>query len=224
MIHLIDHENQYIYARELDAIFRLRHRILSFYQKYHLKNINGRLIDQFDTSNTLYLAKILPDGSVGASMRLNRTIPKSFLSEIVRLNTNEAPLGPTVWECTHYCVQKSIDSKSLFDEFCVALIELALIWEIEALSFLIDTPSFVRAVAIGWDLKKIAAQDDKSKPGYTIGLLHITRDSLRQARRATGLETPQICVFRPDRWAAVQPQLPLNVALAAATGEGHHIN
>lgn len=203
MIHLVDAENRVLYEKELDEMFRLRHKVFIEKRGWPLKSVDGREIDQFDTDETIYLLKLMPDGSVGGSMRFLPTIKPHLLSDVLSETVvGDVPRGPAIWESSRGSVRNDNRGAKTFGEINVAMVEFALLWGVEAITFVLDTDLFAPAVAIGWDAKPLGLPVEMDGESYTAGILHVSPETLKTIRRVTGTTAPQLCINRPSEQTA----------------------
>ena len=199
MIHLVYAENRSLYQRELDRMFQLRHKVFVEKRQWRLNSVNGREVDEFDTDETVYLLKIAPDGNIGGSMRFLPTTRPHLLSKALGETViGEVPSGPEIWESSRGCVQNEMRGAKTFGEINVAMIEFALIWGIEAITFVLDTDLFPAAVAVGWDLRPLGLPVEMDGESYTAGILRVTPETLKTVRRVTGLFAPQLYIDHPE--------------------------
>jgi len=103
MIHAVHLDNQHIYARQLDQMFRMRH---TFYVEGHgwegLSSKEGRETDEFDDESAVYLLSLDPLGDVAASVRLNPTTGPTLLKKFAHWADESIPESRTVWDVSRW--------------------------------------------------------------------------------------------------------------------------
>jgi acyl-homoserine lactone synthase len=81
-LHVITNANKHLYGDVLEEYFRLRHKIYVDERRWmELAKPDGREIDQFDTSDTVYLMAMEGRRVVG-SHRLNPTTKPTLMSDL----------------------------------------------------------------------------------------------------------------------------------------------
>lgn len=138
MIHIVTSETAHQYKDQLEEMFRWRHRI--YVEQRGWKEIarpDGREIDQFDTSSTVYLIAVDEAGALTGSVRLIPTHKPNFLTEIYPhlITRGEVPHSPTIWELTRIFTVPGKRGESghnpVLSELLVSIMEFAVREEIE---------------------------------------------------------------------------------------------
>ena len=107
MITIIDRTNIYLYQRQMEQVWRLRHEI--FVEEYGWGDIardDQREIDQFDDEHAVHFLCHIDGELVGYSRMLPTTGPHLLRDVYPHLCEEERPEGSDVWEWTRYCVRK----------------------------------------------------------------------------------------------------------------------
>jgi acyl-homoserine lactone synthase len=106
MIHIVTPENDFFYRKEVEQAFRLRHH-QGLVKEMGWNNLpDEREIDQFDDKHTVHMLYI-EQGEVLGYQRFLPSNHPHLLSEIMpELCEVERPVGPHIWEWTHFCVER----------------------------------------------------------------------------------------------------------------------
>ncbi|MGY2048938.1 acyl-homoserine-lactone synthase [Methylobacterium sp. JK268] len=105
MIHVVDASTIHRYAAEMEAVWRLRHRIFVEGKGWQaLARPDGREIDQFDTSYAVHFLLLHQGALIGYSRLLPTTKPHLLSEVFPHLCERERPVGPHVWEWTRQAV------------------------------------------------------------------------------------------------------------------------
>jgi len=103
MIHVVTIDNQHLYGRQLDQMFRMRH---TNYIEGHgwggLTSHDGRETDEFDEGGVVYLMSIDPFGDVAASVRLNPTLGPTLLKKFADWSDAPLPEAESVWDVSRW--------------------------------------------------------------------------------------------------------------------------
>lgn len=188
MIHLITRENTHLYKDVMTQMFALRHKVFVENRGWDLQSEGGLERDEFDTIETAYLVKVLEDGTVAGAMRMLPSTQPHVLSDVFPALVNgDVPRNRSTWESSRGCVQSEFGGQTVFADLNVAMIEFALIWGIEAITFVLDTDLFPAALAVGWNLKPLGLPQEMNDESYTAGILHVTPETLKIVREVTGI-------------------------------------
>lgn len=103
MIHAVHIDNQHLYGRQLDQMFRMRH---AYYIEGHgwsgLTSRDGRETDEFDDEDAVYLMSLDPFGDVAASVRLNPTTGPTLLKKFADWSDEAIPESQNVWDISRW--------------------------------------------------------------------------------------------------------------------------
>ncbi len=112
-IHVVTAENRKLYADEMEAIFRLRHRVYVEERGWsEFRSPDGRQVDPYDTSETVYLLAIEPEKqAVVGGCRLLPTTGQPLLQEFEGLKGGyPLPRSPDVLHLSRF-----VGAKQLFE-------------------------------------------------------------------------------------------------------------
>lgn len=106
MIHVVTLENQHLYGRQLESMFRMRHE---FYVKQrgwtNLTSSDGRETDEFDNDHAVYLLNLDKYGEILSTFRLNPTTTPYLLGDkLSQYLDGEAPRDNETWDLTRWMV------------------------------------------------------------------------------------------------------------------------
>ncbi len=89
-----------------EEMFRQRKKIFIDEKKWDIKAVDGEFeIDEFDRDDTAYVCSLLPDGSLGGSVRLLSTLTDHMASGPFKSLFPELTVrSPTIWEATRFAV------------------------------------------------------------------------------------------------------------------------
>lgn len=130
MYLLIEPATRLLYAQELDAMHRLRHRIFIDELKWPLDPIrseNGREYDQFDDDRAHYILRLNAGGDVDACVRLLPTDGPYLLGDVFAhmVTAQPVPRSASTWEISRFCADRDTAPSTIVAEFCAAIVEFA---------------------------------------------------------------------------------------------------
>ena len=110
MTYVITPNNRTLYRAELDAMFKMRARVVAELGWDVPGAIEGYDRDQFDREDTVYLL-VMNDArdDVLACTRLNPTTGPHMMSEVFAhyCDLKPFPRDPGIWECSRYMIDRS---------------------------------------------------------------------------------------------------------------------
>lgn len=168
MIHAVTAENQHLYARQLDQMFRMRH---DYYVLGHgwdgVAGRDGREIDEFDDGGVVYLMAVDPFGDVAASLRLN---PCSGPTLLKKLRSDFCPDAdgllddPGAWDLSRWIARpedrRGAESRwrtNFQRELMIGLLEFCERRGVSRLTMLAELRLAERIRAYGWPVRYLAA-------------------------------------------------------------------
>lgn len=106
MIHVVTFDNQHLYARQLDEMFRMRH---DFYVRErgwtNLTSSDGRETDEFDNEHAVYLMDLDRYGRILSTFRLNPTrTPYLLADKLPEYLSETPPRSEAIWDLTRWMV------------------------------------------------------------------------------------------------------------------------
>ena len=165
MIHTVTLDNQHLYGRQLDQMFRMRH---TYYVEGHgwggLTSTNGRETDEFDNETVVYLMSIDPFGDVAASVRLNPTLGPTLLKKFADWADEPLPELESVWDISRWIAapqhRRAANPRWPTNhqrELMVGILEFGLSRGLTHLTMLAEHRLAERIAAYGWPLRYLGA-------------------------------------------------------------------
>lgn len=218
MIHVVTPENQHLYGRQLDQMFRLRH---AFYVEGHgwgdLRSQDGRETDEFDEGEVAYLLSLDPFGDVAASVRLNPSLGPTLLAKFA--DRCDAPLepSPTRWDISRWLARpqhRRADHARWPShhqrELMLGVLEFAQSRGLTHLSMLAEHRIHERIAAYGWPSRTLGPPwSYEGGKGVAVAVeMEVGPHVLTLTRAKSGVLAPVLFEAKPGR-----------AAVAAAAGE-----
>lgn len=165
MIHVVTIDNQHLYGRQLDQMFRMRH---TYYVEGHgwdgLTSHNGRETDEFDDGAVIYLMSIDPFGDVAASVRLNPTTGPTLLGKFADWSDETLPASDTIWDISRWIAaphhRRSANPRWPTNhqrELMIGILEFCLSRGLTHLTMLAEHRLAERIASYGWPLRYLGA-------------------------------------------------------------------
>ncbi len=165
MIHVVTLDNQHLYGRQLDQMFRMRH---TYYIEGHgwggLTSVNGRETDEFDNETVVYLMSIDPFGDVAASVRLNPTLGPTLLKKFADWADDPLPELESVWDISRWIAapqhRRAANPRWPTNHQCelmVGILEFGLSRGLTHLTVLAEYRLAERIASYGWPLRYLGA-------------------------------------------------------------------
>jgi acyl-homoserine lactone synthase len=165
MIHVVTCQNQHLYGRQLDAMFRMRH---AFYIEGHgwsgLTGVDGKETDEFDDSGVVYLMSIDAWGDVAASVRLNPTTGPTLLKKFAGWSDEALPVGEDCWDISRWIAapqhRRAANARWPTNhqrELMVGILEFCQSRGLTRLTMLAELRLAERIAAYGWPLRQMGA-------------------------------------------------------------------
>jgi N-acyl-L-homoserine lactone synthetase len=195
MIFLVNAENRQLFAADLVEMHRQRKRVFVDANGWNVPVVGDMEIDCYDSANTTYLiAKAEADGPVLASVRLLPTVTPHLMTDLFVAACNGAvPRGPTVWEASRFCAMPADSGRTrveLLWEIIGAVMEAALLFGIEQVTFVANAALLPLAVNCGWDAKVLGPTLPDGRDEITAVAVKITPEGLREVRSRYGIASP----------------------------------
>lgn len=155
MIHIIDESSAASRRHLLDGMFEDRRRLFVDLFGWDLPVIDGRFeMDQFDTSDTVYIIATAEDGDHAASLRLMpSTRPHMLACIFPHLCPGGVPIGPTIWESTRLCLPQRHGAalrKIYRNQLISAMVDFSLTHGVDRLTGVLPDPFRREVLAMGW--------------------------------------------------------------------------
>lgn len=163
-IHVVRKENRHLYSDQLDQYFRARHDVYVKERKWmELDRPDGREIDQFDTSTTIYLMAI-EAGRVVGGHRLVPTSEPTLLSDVFpQLALRDFVRSPAVVELSRIFVvreRRGGPSDGVESRILAGTMEYALAEGITQFTIVMETWWVSRLQECGWQVRPLGVPFD----------------------------------------------------------------
>jgi len=191
MIVVVEPYNAHEYSDLMDEMFRLRARVFRDRLGWDVQVADGRERDRYDNEGPVYL--IYADDEslrVKGSLRLLPTTGPTVLADIFSDTLPDAVhlSAPTIWECTRFCLEDDILSRSHREEALIAstaliaaLGEVAISAGIEAIVGNFDSTMLRLYRRIGCEVEVLGSTQRYGRPVY-LGLFPVSEPILRKVR------------------------------------------
>jgi len=197
MIHVVTYENQHLYPRQLDQMFRMRHE---FYIEGHgwsgLTSSDGKETDEFDSSDAVYLMSIDARGDVAASVRLNPTTGPTLLQKFADYSLEPLPEASDVWDISRWIAKpehRRGDSARWRTnhqrELMIGILEFCLSRGLSRLTMLSEFRLADRIETYGWPIRFLGKPQayEGGKGVAVAAVIHVGHQILAFTRQKTGV-------------------------------------
>lgn len=156
MIFIVNAENRSLFAADLTAMHEHRKAVFIDRLGWSIPSHSNFECDQYDREDTIYLiAKAHPRGEVLASARLLPTTGPHLMSDHFAATCAGAlPRGPSVWEGSRFCPHPNVTSSrrrvELFFEIVGGIMECALLYGVNRVTFTANRALLPLALKSGW--------------------------------------------------------------------------
>ena len=215
MIHVVTIDNQHLYGRQLDQMFRMRH---TYYIEGHgwggLTSRDGRETDEFDEGGVVYLMRIDPFGDVAASVRLNPTLGPTLLKKFADWSDAPLPEAESVWDVSRWIAapqhRRANNPRWPTNhqrELMIGILEFGLSRGLTHLTMLAEHRLAERIESYGWPLRYLGApREYEGGKGTAVAaeiemglhVLNMTRSKTGIARRLL-VEAASVTAPAPPR-------------------------
>ena len=202
MIHAVTIDNQNLYARQLDQMFRMRH---AYYIEGHgwggLTSRDGRETDEFDDDGVVYLISVDPFGDVAASVRLNPTLGPTLLKKFADWSDEALPELECVWDISRWIAaphhRRSTNPSWRTNhqrELMVGILEFGLSRGLTHLTMLAEHRLAERIASYGWPLRYLGAprEYEGGKGTAVAAEIEVGLHVLNLTRSKTGVTRPML--------------------------------
>lgn len=202
MIHAVTLDNQHLYARQLDQMFRMRH---AYYIEGHgwdgLTSRDGHETDEFDDGGVVYLMSVDPFGDVAASVRLNPTLGPTLLRKFADWSDEALPELESVWDISRWIAapqhRRSTNPRWPTNhqrELMVGILEFGLSRGLTHLTMLAEHRLAERIAAYGWPLRYLGTPRayEGGKGTAVAAEIEIGLHVLALTRSKTGVSRPML--------------------------------
>lgn len=197
MILIVNAENRSLFVSELFDMHRQRKAVFVDRQGWNLPVLGDLEVDDYDDADTTYLIAKAESRSaeVLASARLLPTVRPHLMADLFeRACDGHAPRGPYIWEVSRFCVNPAVSSRRkrvrLLWEMACGVMETALLYGIEKVTFVANAALLPLALECGWKCARLGPTLPDGDDEITAVVAYITPDGLRAGRRRLGAEAP----------------------------------
>lgn len=204
MIHIITAENRRHYHHALMEMHRQRKEVFIDQMKWRLEESAGIEIDAYDCPEAIYLIEAAaPRAPVTGSARLLQTDRPHLLADHFRfLCDSEPPAGPDVWEATRFCPAPDTaygpPRHDLLARIIAGIMETALIFGIERVTFVASAALTPLAAKAGWDAQPLGPARRVGRDRLTAFVAGIDQRGLKRVRQTNGIKAPVTRFFGGD--------------------------
>lgn len=212
MIQVITSDNQHIYGKILEQMFRMRHE---YYVLGHgwagLESHDGREVDEFDNLEAVYLASIDAFGNLAASLRLNPTTGSTLLQKFAAYADGPLPRSDTCWDLSRWIARPEVrraDGKRWPSnhqrELALGVLEFCQSRGADTLTMLCEERLAQRIGAYGWPVTYLGEPRayEGGKGIAVAARINVGDHILRQTRAKTGLHNPVLFELTPENMLA----------------------
>ena len=207
MIFIVNAENRGQYAQYLVEMHR--HRKLTFVDElgWQVPTCGDQEVDTYDRPDTLYLLACAYDGApLRASARLLPTTGPHLMRDHFAAACQELPYGPHVWEASRFVTANIIHAGrprlALLWEIICGIMEIALLFDIEQVTFTANRALLPAALSCGWEARRLGPTLPDGTDEVTAVGVHITQAGLRRVKQRLQLAGPVIRLHAPVAIAA----------------------
>ena len=198
MIQIVTAENRHLFRHALMEMHRQRKSVFIDDLKWRLAETAGIEIDAYDSPEAVYLIEAdHPRAAVTGSARLLATDRPQLLGDIFpHLCAQDPPRGPNIWEATRFCpaptLPKGAPRRDLLSRMIAAIMEAALLFGIERVTFVAHAGLAPLALKAGWNARALGPTQTSGRDRLTAIVADISAEGLRQVRLRAAIPAPLI--------------------------------
>jgi N-acyl-L-homoserine lactone synthetase len=192
VLHIIASGDRSKFEPLCDSMYRDRKRVFIDRLRWNLQSADGeREIDQFDTSDAVYVIEADAAHNHLASLRLLPTTKPHLMSEVFPfLCEGEVPRGPGIWELTRLCIRPDLpkpEQRRLCGIVWHGALQYAFAAGIRKFTGVTHVQFLSTVLASGLQVDPLGLP--QSYAGATIGahLVHFGVEDMRREERKLGL-------------------------------------
>ena len=189
MIHIITALNRHLYEARLEELFRLRHEIFVGERGWKaLEKPDGREIDDYDNTDSVYFVAIDDDRIVGGH-RLYPTTKPTMLGDVFPhlAAVRGVPEDEATWEWSRYFVVKGKRDGKLNLALLAAVQELCLEEGIAEISAVMETWWLPRFQQTGFTVRPLGLPALVNNEWTMAGIIEISAETLAHVKNAAGI-------------------------------------
>jgi N-acyl-L-homoserine lactone synthetase len=198
MIYIVSAENRRRFHHLLTEMHRQRKQVFIDKLKWRLEHSAGLEIDAYDSPDAIYLIEAAtPTAQISVSARLLPTVRPHLLGEqFADLCQGAPPVGPGVWEATRFCPAPETPAgaprRRLLGRMIAGIMETALIFGIERVTYVADAALAPMALKVGWEVRALGPARGKGRHRIQAFAASIDAAGLRRVREAFAIDAPMI--------------------------------
>lgn len=198
MIYVVSSENRRGFHHLLNEMHRQRKAVFIDRLHWRLAEIAGQEVDDYDAEDVIYLIEAANAKSgVVQSARLLPTDRPSLLSQHFGHLCDEAPpQGKRVWEATRFCPAPDTPSgpprRAMLGRMIAAIMETALIFGVERVTYVADAALAPQARRAGWDVAPLGRPHGAGRARLQAFVAEIDAAGLRRVRTRFDIGQPLI--------------------------------
>jgi len=191
MIVVIEPYNAHEYSNLLDDMFRLRARVFRDRLRWDVQVADEKERDKYDDEGPVYIIYADDESlKVKGSLRLLPTTGPTVLADIFSDTLPDAVhlSAPTIWECTRFCLEDGVLSRTNREELLVAsavliaaLGDVAIGAGIESIVGNFDSTMLRLYRRIGCEVEVLGSTQRYGRPVY-LGMFPISEPILRKVK------------------------------------------
>ena len=191
MIVVIEPYNAHEYSNLLDDMFRLRARVFRDRLRWDVQVTDEKERDKYDDEGPVYIIYADDESlKVKGSLRLLPTTGPTVLADIFSDTLPDAVhlSAPTIWECTRFCLEDGILSRTSREELLIAsavliaaLGDVAIGAGIESIVGNFDSTMLRLYRRIGCEVEVLGSTQRYGRPVY-LGMFPISEPILRKVK------------------------------------------
>jgi acyl-homoserine lactone synthase len=196
MIHIITAENRHLFRHALMEMHLQRKQVFIDDLGWPLNAESGIEIDVYDSEDAIYLIEAdAPRAPVTASARLLRTDRPHLLGErFAHLCDGAPPSGPDIWEATRFCpapdTPRGAARHSALARMIAAIMETALIFGIQKVTFVASAALAPLALKVGWNASPLGPAHRAGRERVRAMAAEIDAEGLRRVRAQNAIAGP----------------------------------
>jgi acyl-homoserine lactone synthase len=197
MVLIINAENRRLFGPELLAMHRQRKMLFVDERCWNVPVVGDLEIDRYDHDATTYLLAMSASDihDVLGSVRLLPTETAHLMSDLFpHACRAEVPRGARIWEVSRLCIRSDIRSRrlrlALLWEMVGAVMETALLFGVEQVTFVANAALLPLALGCGWRADVLGPTLPDGDDEITAVAARVTPAALRNVRRRFGIVAP----------------------------------
>lgn len=198
MIYIVSTENRRRFHHLLTEMHRQRKAVFIDKLKWRLEHTAGLEIDTYDSADAIYLIEAeTQSAGVQVSARLLPTTRPHLLSEVFSdLCADPLPRGSNVWEATRFCpapeTPNGAPRHAMLGRIVAGIMETALIFGIERVTYVADAGLAPLAKAAGWEVRALGPPRGKGRTKVQAFVAEIDGAGLKRVRVMHAIDGPLI--------------------------------